>query len=1060
MQLFTLSLLLAILWAAIQLWLLPRIKLDWQARDLSGKMARAGALTVMEKLGELAAIGTLTILAVALLVAACGLIANNSVPVPQIMLKGVAPVYDGLKAFSTNYGIAVGWLGAMGGAIALWISASRARKRVAEVWQQKAAEEHIAILDDPSILEEMRHNPELSPLVERIETVLLHLQDQGEDGADAEVRQKLEAHLNDMLVALAIERARKSVDFPGIIEETPEPDGLAGEPERPKGWRRLLAIVSSKKFSEDAGLARKPLGRAVTALLFATLIGWSSAPLANSMRLTINNLRVQIAANEAQQGLDQALSRKPDSQETDEAENNSPSSNAAATRAIARVIVQQMARSPLLTDSAGLPHQADNETLRGLLAEDTIAPAEATDDLATQVRREAAIAADTPGTTRPGATQLYVEQKIAPIVERLGRERPGMVAAMLARIDERYGVQMSVSDARAKVTERMLDAAFNFADAKPQGQLGIQAQKLSKDFGKKALQTWVDVTMRDMMTSLVTRSTQPMVHRAVAMEVSDDTRRFVTDLQDPARTAWRSSASVVEERQIASKVADAIVMEANPGLSDVDRRQAGQMLAGYDAVFPSSPEPGSAPDFTPPPASGGEGGGGWSPGGGGEGGGKSVHASARGGRYGNFGVAMRSFRARGVVIGRPLDGRLNATDVRWTFLPSKKRGAATRVALELALADAGSTGAVWRSLGSFDAGTLNQAIRYAADGRVIATTIVPGDGKRIGRLTYLHPALVDTPLGCRVVEADRWVDTFTRVPVKPWSDRNETWLWLGRVDIAERVASDASLCSSSKLSAALSDPRMREPHFSPSYGKMLGDFLSRLDNPRGSGRFVAAASRCAGAAGGKALQCLCGNGRAQELASLPHQYWFPEDHTSQVRERPARLTPDLRWMQASPDRLGSLDFWVHTTFSLRSDGEGNEQRTVAFDFPVPALLSLRGLTQRQLKLHLPLVMRARSYEDFMRPLEEFVLAQRFVRAVLDKRLGPNFPDAKLVQLSKLTRKYVPSQPTIRWDADNPAQLQSFLERTDPQAGRRNALYVNDYTSREASRRAVCDASSL
>ena len=65
------------------------------------------------------------------------------------------------------------------------------------------------------------------------------------------------------------------------------------------------------------------------------------------------------------------------------------------------------------------------------------------------------------------------------------------------------------------------------------------------------------------------------------------------------------------------------------------------------------------------------------------------------------------------------------------------------------------------ALGTYDASVVNQALRYASDKRVVATTITPGDGEVVSRITYLHPALVDTPLGCRVVEADRLIDTFS-----------------------------------------------------------------------------------------------------------------------------------------------------------------------------------------------------------------------------------------------------------------------------------------------------------
>lgn len=139
--------------------------------------------------------------------------------------------------------------------------------------------------------------------------------------------------------------------------------------------------------------------------------------------------------------------------------------------------------------------------------------------------------------------------------------------------------------------------------------------------------------------------------------------------------------------------------------------------------------------------------------------GASPHAQAR---SKDFHVVSRSFRVRGVLVGQIMDGEsIDATDLRWKVIPPVRTGAATRVSLQMRIAPSPRSMPAWQAIGSFDAGVLNQGLRYAADQRVVATTITAGDGKAVSRLTYLHPVLADTPLGCRVVEADRFVDTFT-----------------------------------------------------------------------------------------------------------------------------------------------------------------------------------------------------------------------------------------------------------------------------------------------------------
>ena len=122
---------------------------------------------------------------------------------------------------------------------------------------------------------------------------------------------------------------------------------------------------------------------------------------------------------------------------------------------------------------------------------------------------------------------------------------------------------------------------------------------------------------------------------------------------------------------------------------------------------------------------------------------------------------------------------------------------------------------------------LNQALRFAADRRVVATTITPGDGKAIGRLVNLHPALVDTPLGCRVVEADRWPDTFTLGRDGPaplaevaqlGADRTAMWRWLKLTDVAERVVAlqrDGRACPVDEVRKAVTTLKLEPPSFSP-----------------------------------------------------------------------------------------------------------------------------------------------------------------------------------------------------------------------------------------------------
>ena len=195
---------------------------------------------------------------------------------------------------------------------------------------------------------------------------------------------------------------------------------------------------------------------------------------------------------------------------------------------------------------------------------------------------------------------------------------------------------------------------------------------------------------------------------------------------------------------------------------------------------------------------------------------------------------------------------------------------------------------------------------------------------------------------------------------------------------------------------------------------------------------------------------------------MPTRYWFPEDHTSQVRERAARLSTDLAWLQPSSDRLAHLDFWTHTTFALRdsSSGASDESNTAVLDFPPAQLAALRQQIVNRLPSYLSAQLHMPNYEEFMRPLEEFVLTQRLARAALIGQLGHDFPLLRLIELEKETRRFVPKQPTMRWEP-TPSGFDLFdrLGSADSEAGERYKAYQIDIIDRMRSKRPLCDRAS-
>lgn len=113
---------------------------------------------------------------------------------------------------------------------------------------------------------------------------------------------------------------------------------------------------------------------------------------------------------------------------------------------------------------------------------------------------------------------------------------------------------------------------------------------------------------------------------------------------------------------------------------------------------------------------------------------------------------LRGFsKVGGVLIGNEptdADAQLNLKDIQWEIDGEN---------LTLILTDA--DGKKHKSK-SVRASIAHQALAYAADGRPLAVTMVTAEPLSELQI-LLHPALIDTPLGARIIQLDRLVDKYT-----------------------------------------------------------------------------------------------------------------------------------------------------------------------------------------------------------------------------------------------------------------------------------------------------------
>jgi hypothetical protein len=109
------------------------------------------------------------------------------------------------------------------------------------------------------------------------------------------------------------------------------------------------------------------------------------------------------------------------------------------------------------------------------------------------------------------------------------------------------------------------------------------------------------------------------------------------------------------------------------------------------------------------------------------------------------------------------------------------------------------------SFGPFRAEIIRLAMAYAADGRPVAVTM-PAD-LNAGRKVMLHPALVDTALGCEARQLDQFVDKFTahspeRAAAQARTDAHRLtygFAWASRFKVLKRYPPDLNRRDSQKV---------------------------------------------------------------------------------------------------------------------------------------------------------------------------------------------------------------------------------------------------------------------
>ena len=315
---------------------------------------------------------------------------------------------------------------------------------------------------------------------------------------------------------------------------------------------------------------------------------------------------------------------------------------------------------------------------------------------------------------------------------------------------------------------------------------------------------------------------------------------------------------------------------------------------------------------------------------------------------------LRGFsRIGGVLIGRDPsqpDERLDFSDLSWRTTP---RG----VVLTFTRGDHKEI-----SLDPRPASLIAQALAYAADGRPVTATMTRAAPLRDLKV-LAHPTLVDTAVGCRAIEIDRFVDTalsldsrgkaielgvsdaFAGIDLYNFAQRAFSLGYLAQFPdgdkvraMRERLSSQYDLLRSRAKLDAVDLNMLVDPARSPLPVK--GAFF-QIDVVKGMAECLPSAK--ANADADAFGSCMVDKGRAFEgkadgIFRQPTEF-FP---WSGVREREWSLDPDLAFAKASPSSRSSVPVRVWGGASSARSGKLRRQRR-----------TIRRCVCRFRSLHLP-----------------------------------------------------------------------------------------------------------
>jgi hypothetical protein len=1059
---------LTVLYAVLRFGVSPWVKTKWKASSPIGKISRAGAIAAIGTATTFLQVSLIALGVVTIIIAVAMLISPMFAGRTLVSLNANVHKIDSLlDPARTVLGKAMLWIAVAG----LFYLAWRATR--GEL-QKDLHEERVRQLNDllakaqGAGLEPLPPNSEMDRCIATLGAIDERLAEL--DSVDPEIRPAAEARMREIRDEterqLLIADLDRRVDLTEVPVKATLGEGL-WPPFRPLFSKGAVTTVQS---------ASKWTGRFSTAALAVLLLG-VSAPATHSLGLIpmldrLTDLQLAREDKEATQSLNQLARTSPPPQPAPQStrEEDDPA-DAQIYQVAARQFIQALAHSQAwrggvrqaIVDVGHVgPTRVNADAVSDLAVRDTLlreyaagrqdaaelipasveVPDQADVTRRYQQFRDRTTAARPRGPDEAVAKVERLIQAKAESSPQFARKLRDGVSAYLAS----FGQPAAIWDYGDAVVGEFLDPAIKAglpgADGLVQTGATKSGRKAAGDAAKRVVRIQLNNflqqiaggnTYADALSAVREAGLRPghvVLTRAEARQVRVKMDAAASDSDSLARAGRRSPPSLTARtRETERRVLKGLIGGVVGSSRDVNGAALRASLEGsagsYDDLFPGQeaslrrtplgealkylqgpsalPEAG-APMEGPSGVGGGGGGGGEKA--------RPIRASGPAFRSRSYMRLAGSFRVGGVLIGADPEPQSSADFRR---LLSQRDGSGLRLVLV-----EGSGRRL--DLGRYSGTLVQQALAYAADGRVTAATMTKGP--LTGRMlrVQLHPALLNTAAGCSIIAVDRFVDQSTGEDAarNEWNRRVSLQLLLYNQAI-RRAAEDHDTTSLKELADQLEDAspsavislafpagwNSRDPRQS-----VFAHHKVRFDQD-----LVARLSDCGTSlAEGEPAYWSCVIGGGVDSSKYVEQKFQP---WSGVRETAYRLDRSILAGDIQRIRLKTstapLRFIDQVAFEREAErGDCDSEDCVANDavspweFPV-----LGGRIQAGVE---GMLAKEPNSVAMLQTARDFAMLQRIFRAALNGDLGHQFEKGDLVQAMRLARQIEPirSTPTPEW----------------------------------------------